>query len=857
CGRGFGIKLSNTLEVLNDRDVFPSTEKTMYMSGRALFPLTAFLALKISRELDCDVPISFCGGADAFQFSRLVASGLSPITVCTDLLKPGGYARLHGYLAELGGSMTACGTASINDFIENRASRRSDPSQNAADNNLSLHVAQLFYPWERQHAARPKPLATKGDRQLHHFDCIAAPCQEACPTHQNVPKFIRLAEKRPDDAMNVILNTNALPAVTGCVCPQPCVDRCVRNHYDRPISIRYLKQFAAFHQSKPVESEPTTTRGIRVAIVGAGPTGLSAAYYLAQAGCSVTVFDSRQNAGGIAAATIPDFRLANVACSVDIDRIKKAGVVFNCGVQIGRDITLQSLQSEGYGSIVLATGAPKTRKLGIPGENAKGVIDALDFLEAVRRGSPPKLGNSVVVVGGGNTAFDAARVANRLLNSDTKGADGKITKGRVTIVYRRSMDEMPAHLGECESAIEEGVNFVGLRAPYAVVLNKGSVAKLHCTRMKLGDPDSSGRRSPIPMDGPKKTYHCQTIIVAVGQYPNVDYLSDIQLDTRSNGTIIVDPESCETSVDNIYAGGDVARGPSTVIQAVADGRRIAQAIAARENLVWQKLHEVEEEPRSTISLIERRSEPYEQYLPHDYMFFGGYDPANPDESPSRDTANSDQIEDLDDCCDYGDPAAPKRYFDGQTEALIDIGRCLSCDQMCGMCVTVCPNRANQMFESTPVQVELPSLLVDSGQLVVSGTTSFSALQRYQVLNIADFCNECGNCTTFCPSAGAPFRDKPRVHITEQGLNSAEFDSFHIRQSATGTEVLARFDGTRHVLEITDSEIRYRGQGVLVLFDKTMNMQEADAVDELADGTEVDLTIAGKMFVIARGAGVIP
>ena len=273
----FGIKLSNTLEVVNKRPIFPSSEKMMYMSGRSLHPLTLTLAERVTEELGGSIPISFCGGADAQNFPDLVADGLSPVTVCTDSLKPGGYARLQQYLANLDAAMTRAEADTLDAFVHASSGGR------GARFNLARHAETVVE--DRRYARRERPLAFKGERELGHFDCIAAPCQEACPAHQNIPDYLWLVSHgKLSEAMDVILRTNAQPGVTGSVCDHPCTERCVRNFYDAPLAIREVKRFAFEHAPARVRSGRAPSKGVKVAIVGAGPAGLSAAYYLARMG---------------------------------------------------------------------------------------------------------------------------------------------------------------------------------------------------------------------------------------------------------------------------------------------------------------------------------------------------------------------------------------------------------------------------------------------------------------------------------------------------------------------------------------------------------------------------------------------
>jgi putative selenate reductase len=816
CGRRFGVKLSNTLEVSNRRTIFPPNEKSMYMSGRALHPLTVTLAHRVTETLDGRVPLSFCGGADAFNFPTLVADGLGPVTTCTDLLKPGGYARLSQYVDSLTSALDETSAASIDELILARAGAAPGTSvEKAARDNLARHAEQVLA--DPSLRRRLKPLQTKGERVLGSFDCIAAPCQEACPTHQNIPDYLRLvAAGKPSEALDLILHTNAMPAVTGRVCDHPCMERCVRNHYESPLAIRAIKRHAVANAVAGEEEEASTKRGVRVAVVGAGPAGLSAAYYLARAACSVTVFESKPEPGGMTSAVIPSYRLPDAPIAQDIQRIKEAGVHVLCGVRVGRDISLQDLRTQGYENIVLAAGAQKGRSLGIDGEDADGVYDALDFLEAVRHGKAPKIGPTVLVIGGGNSAMDAARTAIRLAGAD----------GNVIVVYRRTLEQMPADPDEIQAAWDEGATLQVLRAPVKVEQRGGKVTALVCSHMKLGEVDRSGRPRPVPIEGSDSPILCDTIIVGISQEPILDFLGDAQPKMWKDGTLVVDPDTCETSIPNLFAGGDLARGPATVIQAIADGRRIAKTIALRENLSVDP-PPTTPEPLGQSELLQRRS----TRIP---------------------TVHEPEI-----------PLQARRGFDEvlgplpTDQAMIEADRCLVCHTMCSLCVTVCPNRANQMYVVKPFKADLPILSVQGGELIVDGTQSFAIDQTYQIVNLADFCNECGNCTTFCPTAGAPFRDKPRLHLSQESYEKAWYDAYRVVPEGEGVMVMARLGGREHRLMCSKDGIRYEGQGVTVQFDgATFGMIEAEAAQELPEGLRIDLSIAARMMIVSNARSVL-
>jgi len=756
----FGLKLSNTLEVVNHRPVFPENEKMMYMSGRSLHPLTVNLAKLVTEELEGRVPISFCGGGDATNFADLVADGLSPVTVCTDLLKPGGYARLQQYLVNLDGAMQEAGADSLEAFVQARSGGQ------GARFNLARHAECVLD--DDRYARREKPLQFKGDRPLGKFDCIAAPCQEACPAHQNIPDYLWLvAHGKPQEAMDVILRTNPMPGVTGSICDHICTERCVRNFFDAPLGIREIKRFAFEHSRAPRE-QAGAPKGVRVAIVGAGPAGISAAYYLAKAGFEAELFEAKANPGGMVGGAVPRYRLEDKAREVDLERLRQLGVKLHLGKALGRDVSLDALRRD-YAYLFLGVGAQKGKNLGIEGEEAAGVLDALVFLDRIRGEASPELGKRVLVVGGGNSAMDAARSARRT----AKGA-------QVSLVYRRTRPEMPADPEEVRDCLLEGIELKELLAPTRVVVDEGKVVGLACTRMVLGEPDASGRPRPVPSGEPEVILPADTIIPAIGQETALECLGDLALKRHRNGTLVVDPESRETSVPGVFAGGDVARGPASVIKAIADGRAAAEAIGRRHGALPIPEPALAKGIPATALLEKKARKVAAQTVPV---------------LPVGERGGFDQV----------------LHGFGLEAAVAEASRCLDCDEMCSLCVTVCPNRANRAYALEPLALELPELVVRAGKAVPQGTRSIRIEQGIQTLNIGDFCNECGNCATFCPTAGAPYRDKPRFWIDAEGFAEAQGNAFRFERRGEDLVLEAKLDGQAHRLELKGDTAEYRSE----------------------------------------------
>jgi len=397
---------------------------------------------------------------------------------------------------------------------------------------------------------------------------VSSACQHICPLSQDVPSYIGLiAQGKFDEAVKVVRKENPLPLICGRVCHTPCEEKCVAGEWGDSLSIRGLKRFLADYEMKQgviAEEKPKAEREEKIAVVGSGPGGLTCAYYLALEGYKVTVFESQPVAGGMLALGIPEFRLPKDILKYEIDRIRKLGVEIKTNTTIGKDIPLDKLKEE-YKAVFIAIGAWKGLKMKIPGEDTDGVLDAVEFLRDVNSGQEVKIGNKVIVVGGGNSAIDAARVSKRL---------GKDTR----IFYRRTKAEMPAIKSEIEEAITEGIDIQFLSVPTEVLSSNGKMNAIECIRMELGDIDASGRRRPVPIEGSEFKVDVDTLILAISQEPDVSVLNGNGLNVSKWSTIEVDPENLLTNIDGIFAGGDVVTGPNTVTEAMAHGKTAAQMI---------------------------------------------------------------------------------------------------------------------------------------------------------------------------------------------------------------------------------------------------------------------------------------
>jgi len=797
----FGLKLTNTLEVVNQRGVFPPAETMMYLSGRALHPLTLSLAQRLDEALGGRVPLSFCGGADAQNFADLVADGLGPVTVCTDLLKPGGYARLQQYLVNLAAAFDRVGAASLPDYLDR-----------AGAGALARHAAAAAQ--DPRYRARVRPLDFKGPRALGAFDCIAAPCQEACPAHQNIPDYLwHVAHGDPSASLRAILHTNPQPGITGSVCDHPCTEKCVRNFYDGPLAIREIKRFA-FERGEAPTPLPEPPNGIAVAIIGAGAAGLSAAYYLARMGFEAQVFESRPHLGGMVGAVIPAYRLDGRAIGNDLQRLEQLGVKIHRGTAVGRDLSLADLR-QSFRYVFLGLGAARGKRLGIPGEDAAGVFDALDFLDHVQDRAQGSLGRNVLVIGGGNSAMDAARSAVRLTPD-----------GRVSLVYRRTRAEMPADPAEVHDCIEEGIGLRDLLAPARVVVESGKVVGLACTPMKLGERDASGRPRPVPSGDPEVILPADTIIPAISQEPELGFLAELGLRSRRDGTLEVS-DCGETSLPGFFAGGDVVRGPASVIHAIADGHRAALEIGRRHGRTLPPEPELDKS-QSAAELMDRKARS-----------------AAPLTVPVLPLAQRGSFDEV------------LQSFPPESAAA-EAARCLDCDDLCSLCVTVCPNRANLAYATPAMELLVPVLVQRGGALQVETSRPFRIAQAVQILNLGDACNDCGNCTPFCPTSGAPYKDKPRLWDDREAFEETALDGFRLDREGDALVLEAKLGGRRLRLTRSPRGATLRTPELQAELDPdSFALRSAVALQPLAEGTRVDLQPLGTLAALLHAEAVLP
>lgn len=534
----FGVKITNTFPVDVKAGELPCEE--MYMSGKALYPLSIALAAKLSKDFEGKLRIAYSGGIDAFNIEKVVSAGVWPVTVATTILKPGGYQRLK-QMAEITDGI------GLGDF--------------SGIDVPALELVSEAAVTDRHHVKSAKPLQPrKSDKKVPLIDCYTAPCEDACPIHQEITTYVKLAgEGKYEEALKVILNRNALPFITGTICAHGCQSHCTRGFYETPVQIRDTKLVCAEKAFEKVLGEMKAEKacGRRVAVVGGGPAGMASAFYLSRMGADVTIYEKQDRLGGIVSAVIPDFRIDDTVIAKDAAFLEKLGVKILYNTEAPAVSELRGA----YDAVVLAVGAYKRGELLLEGKPA---VNALDFLEQFnKKKGHVDLGKNVVVIGGGNTAMDTARAAGRCSGVE-----------HVYLVYRRTKRYMPADEHELYLALEDGVEFKELLSP--VKLENG---KIVCQVMTLGAVDESGRAGVCKTDETVEL-PADTVIAAVGEKVPTDFYEANGIHTDAKGRPMTD-NHLQTNVEGVYVVGDGLYGPSLVVEGMGHAITAAEAIMGK------------------------------------------------------------------------------------------------------------------------------------------------------------------------------------------------------------------------------------------------------------------------------------
>ena len=788
----FGIKLTNTLESSNNKDIFDKSNEMMYMSGRALHPISINIARKIQNDFNGKLNISFSGGADAFNIVDIMACGIKPITVSSDLLKPGGYGRLHQYydiLRKFNDKFK-----SIDELITDKISDNVQKSALEKLNKYADKVLKDSY-YKKQSFEEP---SIKTNKKLNNFDCIAAPCQTTCPTNQNVPQYMYLVQNNEiDKAIRTVLDDNPFPMVTGYVCDHTCQLKCTRINYDKSLNIRDIKRYIAeksVNDLKPNVSKPKNTA--KVGIIGAGPAGLSAAYYLSVYGFEVEIFEKNKRPGGMVANAIPAFRLQDEQVDIDVNRILKLGVKIHFNYEVNAQ-NFDDLRNK-FQFIFIGAGAQASLPFEIKGIDAQGVYDPLEFFYKTRRNHNLNIGKNVAIIGGGNTAMDAARIAKRLVGDD----------GKVIIFYRRTKKYMPAHYHEIIDTIAEGIEIMELTVPDEIITENGRVKAMKVFKTKLVAQEAGKRPKPVVIDDSAFEVPIDAVIPAIGQLNDFDFIDEKNYKKQPIPF---------TKLENIFIGGDAVRGAASAIKAIADGKNTAFEIIRRLNPDFKP---VKFKTDKKVSYSELKIKKATRVFS-----------VEQNELPLDKRNNFDIV--------------TETYTDAQAKAEAD--RCLLCDELCDVCISVCPNLANQGYWIDPFSVDLQKITIENGETQVVFDALFEITQKRQTYNIADWCNECGNCATFCPTAGKPYIDKPKVHLSKQSFDESPWGYLIVKENDKKTVLYKDFSGL-HKLVLDKEFMIYSNENIVAKFDKKLQIIDYEIVKQLH---EIKFDTMAKMFVISH------
>lgn len=646
-GLVFGLKLTNTFPVQIKKSELPGEE--MYMSGRALFPLSISLAKRLTEAFEGEMPLSYSGGADALNVKTIFETGIRPVTVCTTILKPGGYERIK-QMAEI------C-----------------EPLLNSGFKKLSIDKLTTIVDGLPSYKYNQKDIREIGSRksgsELPLFDCFKSPCNSSdvgCPIEQQIPEYLKLvSEEKYKEAFDVISIDNAAPAITGTICDHQCQSVCTRVDYDESLSIRDIKKVAVLNAQDDF-IERTEIKNLRtakkVAVIGAGVGGTATALFLRRNGVYVDVFEKRDKPMGVVTYIIPEFRIPKEMIERDYNLAVAAGVNFHFGV--AADFNVNELKKD-YDYVIIAIGSwlkgfnPLTTGRELAHE-------ALDFLEKSKASNLSlNLGKHVVVVGGGDVSLDCARSAIR-----TAGVE------HVTLIYRRVRKVMPATNEEFNETIEDGVVIRFLTSPIEF-----DGKTLTCIKNELVDNKAKSTGEIFKIE-------CDSIINAIGTKVDKTPYERNNIALNEWGYPNINDKN-ETSIENVYVAGDGKAGAKTIVKAIADAKLVAIDVLDKLGLSNDFVKAIVLENQATL-----------------------YD--------------------------------KKGILEERLEAKFDGLRCLTCDQVCDICVDVCPNRAN-------ISVNIASELFG---------------QKQQIIHVDGMCNECGNCGTFCPHSGRPYKDKITLFWTE-------------------------------------------------------------------------------------------
>lgn len=714
------VKISNSLSCKNNTSQIPRSADEVFMSGRALHPIAVNLAAKLQSKFDGLLDISFSGGASASNIVNLIQSGFQTITVCTDLLKPGGPGRLHQYFNTLSKTFANYQAKNIREFILKSGNAYS-VSESALENLRNYAIRTLSDPEYQTNEL--SGLSIKSTRPLHHYDCIKAPCTEASPLNIDTSSYCWFTNKNDaNKAINAILADNPMPSVLGMIGDDPSRVNCVRNNYDYPVLMKEVEGFIAEYEPEENTGLPALPEnGMNVAVIGGGISGLSCAWYLSRYGFAVDIYEAEEQPGGMVNTIVPSFRITNDALQKDIKRIKNAGIKILANTTIDKERFERIRKSYNY--VYVSSGASASEKPDLDTKNAENVYDAIQFLKAVKKNPDFAPGNNIAVIGSNWLAADVARAAIRLVGED----------GYVALITPEQEKDLQINLPTLKALQDEEIEIFEKCRAKSFNITGNAVESIETIAVEKIADKRSKKPKYKDVEDSEQVFKFDAVVSCADLVANTKFLDKKNLKLKG--------KTKETAMEHVFAGGLLTNPLSSIMTVIADAKDAAMQISDKagvaipERLFRQEKDVDIEQLKIKKTQVDKPNFP-EQTPPEKRT---GFEPVVSTLKPIR--------------------------------ALKEAARCLHCDTLCNICTEVCPNQAMIGFEVDLNDITIPTITMDEEEFYVSEHDKLDVKQKHQVLVVNDWCNDCGNCTTFCPAAGSPNKDKLRVHFNRDRFNS--------------------------------------------------------------------------------------
>jgi putative selenate reductase len=703
-------------------------------------------------------------------------SGFSTITVCTDLLKPGGYGRLHQYFQELATIFSNYQVKTIKDLILKSATSYG-VKESASENLMNYAIKTLNDPAYKRNDSFGNRI--KGTKPLEKYDCISAPCTDASPLRADVSGICHYTTKNnPEKAFSAVLANNPLPAITGMAGPEKHHRHCTRLNYEQPVLMNELNRFISEFEPSDVVLKPLAEKNkLEVAVIGGGPSGLSCAWFLNRLGFQVDVFEAEEQVGGMIAQTAPEFRLTNEALQRDIQRIKNSGIKILANSPINKE-RYENIR-ENYDYIFISTGASQPDFFDFQKDEIEGIVDGVEFLKQIKKSKELTPGRHYAILGSNYIAADAARTAKRICGNE----------GSVTLITPEAFEKMTVDQTILNTIEDEDIEIFDSAWVLEVLKNETGA-----TGLKLAETEPAMKNNKIVpgytlREETQQTFSFDTIISCPERKAGNGFfnMKNIKKSTYTKAT----------NVKNVYAGGGFTNTAGTLESAIGDGKMAALEIAAAAGI---KI------PADTF--IIPKSIPLNEIQ---LKRFHREKPLKSEVLPPAERMNFE----------------PVFKTIKPVKAIREANRCLHCDVICNVCVNVCPNKAIIPFEINPADLNVPTVIENDDKPYVSFESKLPIHQKHQVLVVADWCNNCGNCTSFCPKAGSPNLDKIRVHLNKKSF-AAETSGILLSKTEDHSMMTLKRDGNIFTItELWDAVIFENDDCNVIMEKKSLKIEQID------------------------------